>query len=271
MKNSMRLFALLILFVMNFSCSSESVSKLDFEKNIANYWESWIEQGKEPSFCVVNLSEIFAFDWDSIVYSPEQNEMSFWDSGKLLDSYISLQKSGCVDFFIKNKCVFQRENAVFKLNKSKDIITLSACETEYDSLSMFVGLWRWKDDVTGDNFSLSIGERNDSLLIAVNGVFDNGAKIQGYDFDNDGTTIPHVRILKSEDKIVKGKISDVCLMFYSLPENPGYKEFVLELIDSNTLLWKFEGDRTLLPSSAVMKNENHKNAKFSAYFPDYYM
>ena len=99
----MRLFALLILFVMNFSCSSESVSKLDFEKSISNYWDSWIEQGKNKSVCVVNLSEIFAFEWDSIVYSPDQNEMSFWDSGKLLDSYISLQKSGCVDFFIKNK------------------------------------------------------------------------------------------------------------------------------------------------------------------------
>ena len=63
----------------------------------------------------------------------------------------------------------------------------------------------------------------------------------------------------------------VCLMYYTPSENRGYKEFVLELIDSNTLLWKFESGSSFLPSSAVMKNENHKNAKFSAYFPDYYM
>ena len=124
---------------------------------------------------------------------------------------------------------------------------ISATQEDGDGeLSPLVGCWNyiWNDDV--HQFYIWCGERNDSLLIAVNGVFNNGAKIQGYDFDNDGTTIPHVRILKSEDKIVKGKISDVCLMFYSLPVNPGYKEFVLELIDSNTLLWKFEGGRCFL-------------------------
>jgi hypothetical protein len=62
MKNSMRLFALLILFVMNFSCSSESVSKLDFEKSISNYWDSWIERGKNNWVRAVNLPEIFAFE-----------------------------------------------------------------------------------------------------------------------------------------------------------------------------------------------------------------
>lgn len=40
----------------------------------------------------------------------------------------------------------------------------------------------------------------------------------------------------------------VCLMYYTPSENPGYKVFVPELIDSNTLLWKFEGGRCFIYS-----------------------
>ena len=70
--------------------------------------------------------------------------------------------------------------------------------------SPFVGMWDWEKNSPGEHsFNIRIGERNDSLLFSINGIFHEGRKIHTSPSDNNWEDIPVVKIPKPKGSVAK--------------------------------------------------------------------
>ena len=66
-------------------------------------------------------------------------------------------------------------------------------------LSLFVGIWDWE---TGSAcFSIRIGERNDSLLFTMGGVFYGGNRIHNSEWDEESRALQMIRIKRREERL----------------------------------------------------------------------
>ena len=70
----------------------------------------------------------------------------------------------------------------FKPNEPQD--------NDINGLSPFIGMWEWvENNQEEQDFAIWVGERNDSLLFGIGGVFYGGLKIHMPDFDEDGNIL----------------------------------------------------------------------------------
>ena len=75
--------------------------------------------------------------------------------------------------------------------------------------SSFVGSWDWEENnPENHSFYVWIGERNDSLLFEIGGVFYGGQKIHMPDYDEEGNMIAVVKTKTPKGNIVKSKICE---------------------------------------------------------------
>lgn len=149
---------------------------------------------------------------------------------------------------------------------SQDIISDKGCT------SLFVGNWNWiENDVCKDCFYITIGERNDSLLFSISGVFYGGRKIQGPNFDNNYNLIADVRTVTPNGNKAVSKISDSCSDFHSDPnKRAAYHPVSFELLNDTTMLFILDDNKAYWPDTAVMKRRDYKNHVFSLE-EDYYL
>ena len=119
-------------------------------------------------------------------------------------------------------------------NKQVDVAGLSP--------SPFVGEWAWEKNTPWQDFSVSVVEKGDSLLLTAGGVFLGGARIQMPSFGSDGNYLPQARLLAP----VRGNTATG--RFFLEADCA----VTLELFGNNTLLFKTDKQLGFWPDSAVM-------------------
>lgn len=131
--------------------------------------------------------------------------------------------------------------------------------------SLFTGTWAWVEDIDSvQSFTIFVGERNDSLLFSLNGIFYCGNKIHGYNFDNNGNLIADVRVPLPENNRVKSKISVFCSNFYSGPREVNkYNPVLFELLNDTTMLFVLDDNKPYWPDTAIMRRRDYTNHTFS--------
>ena len=131
--------------------------------------------------------------------------------------------------------------------------------------SPFVGAWDWREDIDSvQHFRISIGERNDSLLISIGGTFYRGYKLHGPSFGADREYIADVRVKKRSAKILKSKISQIISNFYAdYEEEEIYNLVSFELLNDTTMLFILNDNKGYWPDTAIMFRRDRKNRKFS--------
>ena len=131
--------------------------------------------------------------------------------------------------------------------------------------SPFVGAWDWREDIDSvQHFRISIGERNDSLLISIGGTFYRGYKLHGPNFGADGKYVAQVRVKKRPSKIIKSKISESLSNFYGSYEDENkYNLVSFELLNDTTMRFILNDNKGYWPDTAIMFRRDRKNRKFS--------
>lgn len=150
--------------------------------------------------------------------------------------------------------------------QSQNIIANNECTNQ------FVGSWNWiKNNVYKDCFYITIGERNDSLLFSISGVFYGGRKIHGPNYDNNYNLIADVRTVIPKGNKAIGKISDTSSDFHSDPnKKPTYYPVSFELLNDTTMLFILDDNKAYWPDTAIMRRRDYVNHKFS-FEEDYYL
>lgn len=140
------------------------------------------------------------------------------------------------------------------------------------NVSKFTGTWNWVEDIDSvQSFSIFVGERNDSLLFALGGIFYYGNKIHGYNFGDDGNFIADVRTLIPKENKAVSKISEFCSNFYSDPDKRHiYHPVSFELLNDTTMLFILDDNKAYWPDTAIMRRRDYVNHKFS-FEEDYYL
>lgn len=138
--------------------------------------------------------------------------------------------------------------------------------------SKFTGTWNWVEDIDSvQSFSIFVGERNDSLLFALGGIFYYGNRIHGYNFDNDGNFIADVRTVIPKGNKAISKISEFCSNFYSNPNKRDvYNPIYFELLNDTTMQFILDDNKAYWPDTAIMRRRDYKNHVFSLE-EDYYL
>lgn len=131
--------------------------------------------------------------------------------------------------------------------------------------SPFVGAWDWSEDIDSvQHFRISIGERNDSLLISIGGTFYRGYKLHGPNFGADHEYIADVRVKKRSAKILKSKISQIISNFYAdYKEEEIYNLVSFELLNDTTMRFILNDKKGYWPDTAIMFRSDRENRKFS--------
>lgn len=137
--------------------------------------------------------------------------------------------------------------------------------SEEKVLSPFVGTWDWeKNSPEEDSFYIWVGERNDSLLFSIGGIFYGGSRIHMPGLDNNYNDIPMVKVPKVENNIVKSKISEAYSNFYFDPNRRYvYNDIIFELINDSTMLFVLNNNKGYWPDTAIMKRRDRVNRRFS--------
>ena len=114
-----------------------------------------------------------------------------------------------------------------------------AMNDESNKQSPFVGAWDWiENSAETHTFNIMIGERNDSLLFSISGVFYGGLKIHSSPSDLDWNDIAIVKVPTTECKTIKSKISEMWSNFYFNPERMNvYNDVSFELLNDTTMLF----------------------------------
>lgn len=115
--------------------------------------------------------------------------------------------------------------------------------------SPFIGQWSWEKNDSWQNFSINISAEGDSLLLAVDGVFLGGRRIQLSESNSDGGTFEQTRLFAP--KWGHSAVGRFC--------TDTDCEVALELFSNNTLLFKTEKPIGYLPDSAVMVRTSNEN------------
>ena len=133
-----------------------------------------------------------------------------------------------------------------------------------EQLSPFVGTWRWVEDNDEQWFAIFVGERNDSLLFAICGVFESGNKIHGSNFDSNNNDIAEVRVKKKDTKIVRSKIHSYNSSFYLIDRSEfKYNDVSFELLNDTVMLFVLDDGRPYWPDTALLIRDERKNHPFS--------
>ena len=140
-----------------------------------------------------------------------------------------------------------------------------AMNDESNKQSPFVGMWDWKENYPGEqDFAIWIGERNDSLLFGIGGVFYGGLKIHMPEYDDEGNMIAIVKTKIPKGNIVKSKIAETLSNFYFAPERMGvYNDVSFELLNDTTMLFILPDNKGYWPDTAIMHRRDRINRKFS--------
>lgn len=128
--------------------------------------------------------------------------------------------------------------------------------------SQFVGTWEWENNNEQHCFGIWIGERNDSLLFAIGGIFYNGLKIHTPETEGD-LYIPIVKILIPENNIAKSKICEELSSFYSYDRKEIYNDVSFELINDSTMQFILNDGKPFWPDTAILIKRKNENIKFS--------
>ena len=132
--------------------------------------------------------------------------------------------------------------------------------------SPFVGAWDWSEDIDSVQcFWIDIGERNDSLLFAIGGVFYCGNKIHTGGYDSEFNDIAQVRVKKRHTKIIKSKISEGVSNFYaySSADDKKYNLVSFELLNDTTMQFILNDNKGYWPDTAILFRRDRKNREFS--------
>lgn len=115
--------------------------------------------------------------------------------------------------------------------------------------SPFIGRWEWTENGPWQNFYVYVAERNDSLLIALGGVFLGGYRIQNAEYDEEDRLFPQafLQLPKSGNKAVGYFAADE--IPFAGKCNCGVS---LELFSNNTMLFRTGESIGFWPDSAVM-------------------
>ena len=133
-----------------------------------------------------------------------------------------------------------------------------------EQLSPFVGTWRWVEDNDEQWFAIFVGERNDSLLFAICGVFESGNKIHGSNFDSNNNDIAEVRVKKKDTKIVRSKIHSYNSSFYLIDRSEfKYNDVSFELLDDTVMLFILNDGFYYWPDTALLIRYDRENHTFS--------
>ena len=131
--------------------------------------------------------------------------------------------------------------------------------------SPFVGSWEWIENSPDTHtFNIRIGERNDSLLFSIGGVFYGGLKIHSSPSDLNWNDIAIVKVPIPKSKIVKSKICETLSNFYFDPERMNvYNDVSFELLNDTTMLFILPDNKGYWPDTAIMVRHDRINRKFS--------
>ena len=131
--------------------------------------------------------------------------------------------------------------------------------------SPFVGAWYWSENIDSvQHFRIKIGERNDSLLFAIGGIFYCGNKIHTEDYDSELNSVAQIRVKKRPSKILKSKISQVISNFYAdYEEEEIYNLVSFELLNDTTMRFILNDKKGYWPDTAIMFRSDRENRKFS--------
>ena len=131
------------------------------------------------------------------------------------------------------------------------------------AISPFVGTWDWDKNINGEqDFAVWVGERNDSLLFCMGGVFYGGRKIHMPDFDIDGNFITMVKIAMPKGNFAKSKICDE-ISSYCEQGNRRYYDISFELLSDTAMRFILNDNKGYWPDTAIMIRRDRINAKFS--------
>lgn len=137
-------------------------------------------------------------------------------------------------------------------------------ENNIQKQSPFVGLWEWSENTPGEqDFAIWIGERNDSLLFGIGGVFYGGLKIHMPEYD-EGNMVAVVKTKTTKGNILKSKTSEAISNFY-LDENrmKVYNDVSFELLNATTMLFILPDKKGYWPDTALMIRRDRVNYRFS--------
>lgn len=132
-------------------------------------------------------------------------------------------------------------------------------------LSPFVGTWDWEYNPELTHcFSIWIGERNDSLLFTMGGVFYSGSRIHMPDYGDDNNFLQLMRIKKTEGTLVKGKMcAAMSNAYFNIKRAKTYNDFSFELLNDTTMLFIHSDTLSFWPDTAVMRRRDYVNNIFS--------
>jgi hypothetical protein len=139
------------------------------------------------------------------------------------------------------------------------------------SPSPFIGYW----EIATENdsikkLSLYIGERNDSLLVAMNGIFFGGRKIQPSEYDEKERLIPQARIATPKSgNTANGTFTNSRMKHFYGTDSCNYA-ISLELKSNNTLIFKTEKPIGNCPDSAIMVRIDDRSPIFTDDLPHFY-
>lgn len=118
--------------------------------------------------------------------------------------------------------------------------------------SPFIGRWEWVENGNDKFFDIDIGERNDTLLFSIDGIFYQGCKIQTAGFDGEDV-IPQVMIpMPKVQNVARGRISSKYINFYTWDKNCKDGDVSFEIVNDTTLIWRLTNNNSYWPNSAVL-------------------
>ena len=141
---------------------------------------------------------------------------------------------------------------------------ISATQEDGDGeLSPFVGCWDYvlNDDV--HQFYIFCGERNDSLIFTIGGVFFSGDRIHMPEWDSEEKYIQMVRVKKPCGNIVKSRICEGISDFYGFDGWDNYNDVTFELLNDTVMRFILDDNKVYWPDTALMILEKRVNVEFS--------
>ena len=141
---------------------------------------------------------------------------------------------------------------------------ISAPQEDGDGeLSPLVGRWNWVWNDKVHKFYIRCGERNDSLIFTVGGVFFRGDRIHMPEWDEDDKYLQMVRVKKPEGNVVKSKICEGISDFYGFDSWDKYNDVTFELLSDTVMRFILDDDKAYWPDTALMILEKRVNVEFS--------
>ena len=131
-----------------------------------------------------------------------------------------------------------------------------------ENLSPFVGKWEWECNDRTHQFYIWCGERNDSLLFAIGGVFFQGNRIHLPEWDKNEKFIQMVRIKKPKKNIAKSKINEFMSDFYC-GDDKKFNDVLLELLNDTVMRFILNDNKVYWPDTALMILQKKGNIEFS--------